>query len=270
MSVSCIVWDRRVPQYISDNLESDPFDRPFASSTMAVDNDSLPPPVQQQASSIAIPTRARFTTDLVEGQRQGGGLRVHWARLKKKINTGSQDAPSESYIDDTLDGSASWRRASDYPSTSGLHNPTGSAPAWNRVGGMDAEPDEVDEIVVDNHYEGYSSGLDGAESHTGRSTSEKPFDTANSSHNPHTDKESTNTISIWDRYLVLTLLRWRLWPALQRFHSLAFSDPVAEGQYQRESWCVLSMPFLSSSLLTSAVCYTGTPRERWHSIPDYG
>lgn len=205
---------------------------------MAVDSPTLPPPVQQ-APSISAPTRARFLPNPAGSVSSNRGFRVHWARLKKKINSGSQDAPSESYVDDTLDGSSTWRRASDYPSSSGLYPTTSSThqnPAWNRVGGVDSEPDEVDEIVVDNHYEGYNDGPDGNESHTGRSASERPFDPASSSHNPHTDRESTNTVSIWDRYLLLTLIRWRLWPALRRFHSLGFSDPVAEAQYSRESW----------------------------------
>lgn len=206
---------------------------------------ALPAPVQQKASSVTTVTRARFTNPTTSSTGHAGtGFRVHWARLKKKINSGSQDAPSESYVDDgtgTLDGSATWRRASDYP-TPHPHcsNTYSHPPSWGNVGGTDGEPDELDEIVVDNQFEGYTDtavDADGNESHTGRSTSERlALDPASSSHNPHTDKESTTTLSIWDRYIVLTILRWRILPSILRFHSLAFADPVAESQYAREAW----------------------------------
>lgn len=189
------------------------------------DKRGLPPPVQAVGSLST--GRARFASP--PASSPGQKIKVHWARLRKRIGTGSQDAPSDSFVDDTIDGSSTWRRASDHP---GSHQP-----AWNIVGGQEGEPDEVDEIVVHNTFTGYGYSGDDSESHSGHTVSEKLHPEAGtSSHNPHTDKESTNTLSIWDRWVFLSIIRWRVIPALARFHSLAFLDPVAEAQYSREAW----------------------------------
>lgn len=193
---------------------------------MSEKDGELPPPVQAGSSSTS---RARFASPPAPSNTQK--IKVHWARLRHRIGTGSADAPSESFADDTQDGSMTWRRASDHPGSA-------QSAAWNIVGGQDAEPEEVDEIVVHNNFVGYGYGGDDTESHTGRTASEKPLDNGTSSHNPHTtDKESTNTLSIWDRWVVLGIIRWRIIPGLGRFHSLSFADPVAEAQYSRETWC---------------------------------
>lgn len=203
---------------------------------MSEKDGELPPPVQAGSSSTS---RARFASPPTASNTQK--IKVHWARLRHRIGTGSADAPSESYGDDTQDGSMTWRRASDHPSSA-------QSAAWNIVGGQEVEPEEVDEIVVHNSFVGYGYGAEDTESHTGRTTaSEKPPDNGTSSHNQHTtDKESTNTLSIWDRWVVLGIIRWRIVPGLGRFHSLAFADPVAEAQYSREAWCeiFLRMPIL--------------------------
>jgi osomolarity two-component system sensor histidine kinase SLN1 len=188
------------------------------------EKEDLPPPVQAGSSSTG---RARFAAP--PASSSPNRIRVHWARLRKRVGNGSQDTPSDSYGEDTLDGSSTWRRASDHP---GSHQ----FAAWNVVGGQEGEPDEVDEVVVDNTFGGYGYGGEGSESHTGRTASEKPLEAGTSSHNQHTDKESTNTLSVWDRWVVLSIIRWRIIPGLLRFHSLAFADPKAESQYTREAW----------------------------------
>ncbi|KAF8308343.1 hypothetical protein DL93DRAFT_2171193 [Clavulina sp. PMI_390] len=194
--------------------------------------DGLPPPVQAPASAMST-SRTRFAAPATSNVQR---FRVHWARLRKRIGTGSADAPSESAYDDTLDGSGTWRRASDNRSS---HVGAGTGGAWNNVGGQENEPQEVDEIVVNNSYAGLGYGApdEENESHTGRTTSEKHPDAGTSSHNhPTTDKESTTTLSVWDRWVILSIIRWRIIPGFARFHSLSFADPNSEAQYSRESW----------------------------------
>lgn len=188
------------------------------------EKEDLPPPVQAGSSGTA---RARFA--ISPPSSSASKIRVHWARLRRRIGNGSQDTPSDSYVDDTLDGGSTWRRASDHPGSYQHAN-------WTVVGGQEGEPDEVDMVVVDNTFEGYGYGGEENESHTGRTASEKPLEAGTSSHNQPTDKESTNTLSVWDRWVILSIIRWRIIPGLLRFHSLAFVDPQAESQYTREAW----------------------------------
>ena len=188
------------------------------------EKEDLPPPVQAGSSGTG---RARFAA--APPSSGAYKIRVHWARLRKRIGNGSQDTPSDSYGEDTPEGTSSWRRASDHP---GSHQ----SAAWNSVGGQEGEPDEVDVVVVDNSFEGYGYGGEESESYTVQTTSEKPLEVGTSSHNPHTDRESTNTLSVWDRWVVLSIIRWRIIPGFLRFHCLAFADPRAESQYTREAW----------------------------------
>lgn len=222
--------------------------------TMA-EKDTLPPPV---TASIPLSSRSpRFAPPPAEEPpSQAARIRVHWARLRRRIGSGSVEAASDSYNEDnTLDGSLTWRRASDHPNRGSQ-----TQQAWNIVGGaQDLEHEEVDEVVVDNEFEGYTCNSDGEESQTGRgSMSEKPPHPETSSHNhPTTDKDSTNTVSIWDRSFVLSAFRYRIVPVIGRFHSLAFNDPVAESQYMRESWYawawILNLLPLSAFLLRASL-----------------
>lgn len=165
---------------------------------------------------------------------KGEGFRVHWARIKRRIGTGSLDNPSSSNNDETIDnsGSASWNR----PGPQSSENPSAG---WTNVGGTEAEPDEVDEVVVDNSFWGSIGTEQPGDSQTNKSGSEKGPEIASTSH-PHTDNQSTTTTSVWDRWFFLTVIRWRIVPFMVRFHSQAFMDPVAESQYCREIWYAYS------------------------------
>ncbi len=192
---------------------------------------SLPLPVAQSE------TRRKTTFDIGSGS-PSRGFRVRWARIKRRIGTSSLDAPSET-LDDLADGS----RPSDTfePFDSG-------SKSWNNVGGSQTEPDEVDIVVVDNVFADDITPNMPSGSRTNRTHSEKGAQDVASISHPHTDNLSTTTISLWDRYVFLTVVRWRIMPFLFRFNSQAFLDPVAEKQYQRETWwaSLLFMPLFMS------------------------
>ncbi|KZT34639.1 hypothetical protein SISSUDRAFT_1052488 [Sistotremastrum suecicum HHB10207 ss-3] len=154
-----------------------------------------------------------------------GGLKVHWARFKKRIGTGS--AFSESILDvgDGTDASGSYKPHS-------LFRQNGNA-----QDGQD-ELDEVDEVVVDNML--MHSGVPGSVTHSEHlSSPEAP------SHGQQTDQSETFTAGtgtgarsegLFERFPLLTWLRWRVWPALVGVFTLRFFEPKMEEHYRKEVW----------------------------------
>ncbi|CCO28380.1 hypothetical protein BN14_02375 [Rhizoctonia solani AG-1 IB] len=184
--------------------------------------DDLPQP------AIASPVRktARFQT----------GLKVHWARFKSQLGTGS--ALSESAIEasagESTEGSSNYRR---YVEKSGGRN----TPA---VGLADDGP--VDEIVVDNQFlvPGEKSVTQPSEvgdkqySPDGHNSHQHTAEPRLNSHGiPASDSYFEGTAnSIWDKHPVLVALRYRILPFLWRFFNLAFHDPEAESHYLKERY----------------------------------
>ena len=177
---------------------------------------SLPPPTIQPG--------ARKKTTF--GFGSWSAFRVHLARIGRPIGTSSLDVPSET-LDDAADGGNRWVEDA-------LEEGYKSGPqAWNNVGGSETEPDEIDIVVVDNVFAGNTT----PKFHTNPTHPEKGAQVvAASTSHPHTDNLSTTNITVWDRYVFLSAVRWRIVPFFSRFHNQAFLDPVAESQYQRETW----------------------------------
>lgn len=212
-----------------------------------VEKDTLPPPVTAPVSAPSSRSTRFAPPPTPTPTSQAAKIRVHWAKLRKRIGSGSVEAISDSVLEDnTQEGSlGAWRRASDHNHLTNAATYAGSHQhTWNAVvgGGQEpVEPDEVDEVVVDNEFEGYTCPYnDDEKSGYGRTSADNlahSHHPETASHNFHTtDKDSNNTVSVWDSSFVLSALRYRVLPVLARFNSLAFNDPVAESQYMRESW----------------------------------
>ncbi|QRW13620.1 protein-histidine kinase [Ceratobasidium sp. AG-Ba] len=86
---------------------------------------------------------------------------------------------------------------------------------------------EVDAVVVDNQF----LSLDKS---TQRSQSTHPHHHEDTGTPPTGPTGSTSSGVAESRMMVL--LRYRIWPVIERFFSLHFHDPVAEAQYRRETF----------------------------------
>ncbi|CUA78227.1 Autoinducer 2 sensor kinase/phosphatase LuxQ [Vibrio cholerae O1 biovar El Tor str, N16961] [Rhizoctonia solani] len=190
-------------------------------------DDGVPPAVNLPQPAIASSARktARFQT----------GLKVHWARFKSQLGTGS--ALSESAIDasgaESTEGSSNYRR---FIEKSGGRNTPAVVP-------NDDGP--VDEIVVDNQFlvPGEKSVTqpsevgdkqyipDGHNSH--QHTTEPRL---NSHGIPGSESYFESTNSLWDKHPFLVAIRYRILPFLWRFFNLSFHDPEAESHYLKERY----------------------------------
>ncbi|KAG8707374.1 hypothetical protein FRC08_000531, partial [Ceratobasidium sp. 394] len=185
-------------------------------SLASVSDSPLPRPV---TASQPV-RRTRFET----------GLRVHWARFKHQLGTGS--ALSESLQDgESTEASSTYRR---YLERYGQPPPT-DAP-------LDDGP--VDEIVVDNQFlvPGEKSATQLSEPGDKRpsvvpSHHHTPEPRLSSHGVPTSDSYVEGTAhSFWDRNATLVCIRYRILPFLWRFFSLAFHDPEAEAHYLKERY----------------------------------
>ncbi|QRV74014.1 protein-histidine kinase [Ceratobasidium sp. AG-Ba] len=184
-------------------------------SVASVDDAALPKP-----ATAPQPARkaARFET---------AGLRVHWARFKHHLSTGS--ALSESVLDATAESteaSSTYRR---YVEKNGKP-PPGSAP-------VDDGP--VDEVVVDNQSVTQPSEAGDNRHLSGDLPSHQHnTETRLNSHGiPASDSYFEGTVSsFWDRSPILVCIRYRILPFLWRFFNLSFHDPEAEAHYLKERY----------------------------------
>ena len=168
--------------------------------------DVLPAPVQQGADS----ERKHKKT-----ARIGGGLRVHWVSLRKRIGTATAPSTSESMIGDS--------------SAAGSSN-THSRPP-------DDESEEVDEIVVDRTWsEEIKSSV--AQSEVGAAASPEK----SNSHQPADNSLDHDSLEhyegFWASSSPLVFLRWRLWPMVTEFFTGKLFDEKAEDHYRNENWFV--------------------------------
>ncbi|KAF8705135.1 His Kinase A (phosphoacceptor) domain, partial [Rhizoctonia solani] len=191
-------------------------------------DDGVPPADDLPRPAIASTVRktTRFQT----------GLKVHWARFKSQLGTGS--ALSESAIEasagESTEGSSNYRR---YIEKVGGRN----TPA---VGPADDGP--VDEIVVDNQFlvPGEKSVTQPSEvgdkqyTPDGHNSHQHATEPRLNSHGiPASDSYFEGTAnSIWDKHPALVALRYRILPFLWRFFNLSFHDPEAESHYLKERY----------------------------------
>lgn len=171
--------------------------------------------------SLPLPVVAAKEKQVKSARIERLGLRVHWARFKQRLGTGS--ALSESLLDGgagSTDTSLSYRRAFQ------------RAPDQD----FDGEPDEIDEVVVDQL--GEKSSVTPSEP----ATQEK--DKSGSQSTPGTtDSMAVPTCrdgedGIWESWAFLTFLRWRLWPAIITLFAPTFKDPRSEAQLWANFRCV--------------------------------
>ncbi|KAA1470157.1 hypothetical protein DENSPDRAFT_774313 [Dentipellis sp. KUC8613] len=183
---------------------------------------------QQPAPDTLLPAPAvaASTSSRRKGKKSaridGGpsGLRVHWARFRRRLGTGTSPSTS-SLIDE---------------STAGTHTSDTRFPRSDREGG---DEDTVDEIVVDRNWS------DEIKSSVSQTQSEQgPSPEKSNSHNhaggvaTTTDHDSVaiHAEGFWGLAMPLIILRWRVWPAIVDFFSLKFFDEKSETHYRKENW----------------------------------
>ena len=176
------------------------------------DDEQLPPPATSfRAGSVT--KKATFDN----------GVRVHWARFKRKMGNGS--APSESLMEGETMTDSSNRRWGNGT----LHQlPIGST-------APDDDAD-VDEIVVDNNFvmDGGKSVTQGSE--PGISLEKSAGSATHGTHATDRDSFTQDTEGFLDRSAFLSAIRYRFWPILYQFFLIKFYDPTVEAHYQKEAY----------------------------------
>lgn len=163
-------------------------------------------------------------------------LRVHWARFKQRLGTGS--APSESLLDGTGTGASS--------------TSSGGAIKHGYVVPVEDEQDEameVDQIVVDNDLgttvPSETSEAEAEAPHTHTTSEEKRPE--GRSHTTSFMSDAGHTLHyLWDHNFVFSFFRWTLWPLLYHFFSMQFGDLKMEHEFRKESWWSGAFYFLPS------------------------
>ena len=227
--------DDNVLHYNFDEKERERLQRSLASSSPSVDVSPLPPPATSPNGPTASSKRKK-TARIEEG------LRVHWARFKKRITTGSEAAQSDAVLEavESTEASSFSRRR---------ERPCSTAAATDRDEPtvIDDEEDPVDEVVVDRAWYQEAEKTSATQSEVGGSFPEK----SGGSHQvTGTDRESLmpKAEGFWGLCLPLAIIRWRLWPAAIDFFSSRFYDPTAEEHYRKEIWFSSKSLALWSSL----------------------
>lgn len=172
-------------------------------------NALLPPPAtastKQGSTSSGRQKRKQARID--------GGLRVRWARLRRRLGTGTSPSTSSIIEESTAPSSVT----------------AGRAPITHIEDG-----DEVDEVVIDRNWQ---EELKSSTSHSDQGASPEK---SNSHHHggTTTDHDSLffHATGFWASCWPLIVLRWRVWPAIVDFFVLRFMDQKAEIHYAKESW----------------------------------
>lgn len=228
------------------------------------DGPLLPPPVTSSSahasgSNPASPTKekasvhwaARLTSHAKRNKKSArivehGGPRGQWARFKKRMGqTPDDSSPSDSGLE-TAAGSAetveTWSR---------LREAQDRAEAARSSEVSDVDEGPVDEVVVDrvwqtNEFEKLTES-DETRSTPGDKSGGGTGQAHGAGNGTATDHESgmvfTRPEGFWGWCLVLTLLRYRLWPSAVDFFSCRFYDERQEEHYTKEIW------------FSSKVCY---------------
>ncbi|EIN11063.1 hypothetical protein PUNSTDRAFT_85601 [Punctularia strigosozonata HHB-11173 SS5] len=204
----------------SEDIPMTPTDDPGAER----DRDAgLPLPILQ--SALAGPRTAATDSNgrrvrSRKSARIDRGLRVHWARFRHRLGTGTAPSTSTAPEDSTGGSSIGHRHA---------HTGPGSV----RIA---AEKDEVDEVVVDRAWcdelksSVVSQSDQGLHAKADRVGSYVPGTSTDQESLAHLHASGGPTHTLW------LLLRWRLWPATFDFFSLRFLDAASERNYAKEYW----------------------------------
>ncbi|TFK39719.1 hypothetical protein BDQ12DRAFT_681093 [Crucibulum laeve] len=168
----------------------------------AVD-DLLPVPVLQSNGNQSVASRRKKTARV-------GGLTVHWARLKKRIGTGT--APSSSSFIGESAAESSYTR---------------------KVENMEEDQDEVNEVVVDRVW---SEEIKSSITHSEHGGSPEKSGSHGPIGPPASDHESIAPEGFWTSTLFLAAIRYRMWPTILTFFNARFMDEKSERHYAQESW----------------------------------
>ncbi|TDL16755.1 hypothetical protein BD410DRAFT_901857 [Rickenella mellea] len=184
---------------------------------------SLPLPITTNASKTKKQTKsARIGKD---------PLRVRWARFKQRLGTGS--GISESLLDgggESTDTSYSVRRQ-----------------VREKDDGAE-EGGDVDEVVVENDLLGENgSGTAPSEDGKGHGRARTP------NHQSSGTEESMAGMihrpeGFWESHVILTFLRWRMWPMITSFFTIRFHNNATEEAYRREAWFTSKSTALSCTM----------------------
>jgi osomolarity two-component system, sensor histidine kinase SLN1 len=178
----------------------------------------------EEAEQLPPPATSVRTASVVKKTTFDTGVRVHWARFKKRIGNGS--APSESLLEGETTTESSSRRWGPGPFPTSAHY--SNAPD---------DDEEVDEIVVDSNIlmEGAKSVTQGSEP----GISAEKSGNGSATHGTHaTDRDSFNqdTGGWLDRSAFLSAIRYRFWPIVHQFFFTKFYEPSVETHYQKEAY----------------------------------
>jgi len=191
----------------------------------------LPVPVQQGAGSVSSKRRQK------KNARIGGGFKVHWANLRKRIATGTAPSTSSMVGESTAAGSSITR-----PPTMAT----------------DDEKEEVDEVVVDRTW---SEEIKSSVVHSEAGVVPSPE--KSNSHQPVDNSMDHDSLEhyggFWALSSPLVFIRWRLWPMVMEFFTSRFFDEKSEEHYRKENWfmrkvCVYFIWWQSSLIDPLACC----------------
>lgn len=231
-----------------------------SSKTLA--GDSLPLPVVQSTTTNESQRKPRFSPSNPRNQ-----LRVRWAKLKRRIGSGS--AP-----DDHNDLTTATSDASE----------NGSSFAGGRrqapVGGGEEPTDEVDEVVVDQTMAFGDWGAKNSTSQGGRlSAREDGFGTGGTGTKGDGSEGSmtgrgTGWVSEQGVGQIGAWLRWRVWPLTRYFFAPSYHDLPTEDAYQKEIWYTQKSTYIFGACFLVLNWVWGVsllphPWSRWNKIYYY-
>lgn len=186
-----------------------------SSTSTAVENHGLPPPVTQSNLASANGHRNQKAARV-------GGLSFYWVQFRKRLGSGSS------------------------PSSSSLVGGSAAESAYTRrVAERYAEGDGegiVDEIVVDRAWT--------EELHTSMTPHSECGVTPESQQPNPFSSESASVVydGVWSLCKPLAIIRWRTWPFLMKIFSSRFADEKAERHYAQVSSLSLVVFTCSCSL----------------------
>lgn len=161
------------------------------------------------------------------------GLRVHWARFKKRIGNGSE-GPSESLLEHGSTEASSWTHRTQLKRTrTGEHE---------RDAGGEEEEEPVDEVIVDRTWTGGAEGelMTASQSEGAAAAGGSSPDKSGGSHQHATSTDHESLMpqdhGFWGWCVPLTIVRYRMWPAAVEFFTSKFYDEKAEEHYRKEIW----------------------------------
>lgn len=196
---------------------------PSMPTLIGVQEPGLPLPVMQSAFAGKGQRRSKKSARIDGG---GAGLKVHWAKLKKRIGTGT--APSSSELEDST-----------YTAGSSIIRPSRSGHQQDAFD--DEKGGELDEVVVDRSWfdEIKSSIVSQSELEQARDRETKESNGLSGPNGTNTtdhDSLGMNTEGFWALNTVFVMLRYRMWPAMLDFFTLQFFDKKSEDHYRKVSF----------------------------------